>query len=158
MEPATWARCRDGFLPHGGFIDLIVPGTEPDDWDAFWLALRCGPYRVTVSRDADVIPLPESAAWLVAENETARIQVSFRVGPVFASSLFLGGSYLEVYFDPRQVTDASSFDSVLELMRFIARAVGRPVLATMEGRNQEAEAFLRVTPQGAAEVLSRDEH
>src|SRR5262249_33764499 len=54
--------------------------------------------------------------------------------------------------DRREVVGKESFESVLALMRFVAAAVGLPVLAAPEGGTPRY-AFLRVSPDGQAEFL-----
>jgi len=77
--------------------------------------------------------------------------VSVQAGPITANCHFFGGD-LKLDIDPREVTGEAAFASVLELMRLVARAVGRPVFAASEGFGQ-AGAFLSVAPEGEATYL-----
>jgi hypothetical protein len=151
-KAATWANCRADFVfDDGALIDLIAPSTGPAEWEAFWTALRAGPFRLQAFRDGEAIPLPESAGWVFAERQVASVLVSVLAGTVTANCHFLGGD-LELDIDPREVVDEAAFDSVLALMRFVAGAVRLPVLAVAEG-DHPAYAFLRVSPDGHAVFL-----
>lgn len=44
MEAATWDTCWADFAFDGALIDLLAPGTGDAEWEAFWSALRAGPF------------------------------------------------------------------------------------------------------------------
>ena len=81
MDPATWTNCRADFAFDGALVDLLVPGTGPAEWEAFWAALRSGPFELRAFREGEPIPLPETAAWIFAEQEHAPVMVSVRSAP-----------------------------------------------------------------------------
>jgi hypothetical protein len=149
VEPATWDNCRADFVFDGAFIDLIVPGTGFGEWEAFWSALKAGPFELRTFREGASIPLPESAAWIFAEREAAPVFVSVLSGTVIANCHFNGGD-LQLDIDPREVINEQAFESVLKVMRFVARAVELPMLAVIEGGSPEY-AFVWVSPDGQAE-------
>jgi hypothetical protein len=151
VEAATWDTCRADFAFDGALIDLLVPGTGDAEWEAFWAALRAGPFPLRALRDGEPIPLPASAAWVFAEREVASVMVSVLSGTVTANCHFFGGD-LELDIDPREVATEAAFESVLAVMRFVATTVRRPVVAVAEG-GTPAYAFLRVSPDGQAEFL-----
>lgn len=151
MEPATWANCRADFAFDGALVDLLVPGTGPSEWDAFWAALRAGPFALEAFRDGEPMPLPESAAWALAERDVASVMVSVAAGVVAVHCHFFGGD-LELDIDPRQVVTESAFESVLAVMRLVASATRLPAFAVTEG-GRPANAFLRVSPEGRAAYL-----
>lgn len=148
---ATWKNCRKDFAFDGAWVDLIVPGSGLAEWETFWAAVRAGPFELRAFRDGVPIPLPESAAWALAEQEVASVWVSVLAGTLTINCHFFGGD-LKLDIDPREVTGESAFGMVLAVMRFVAAAVGRPVFAVMEG-GREQHAFLRVSPEGEAEFL-----
>ena len=113
--------------------------------------MRAGPFELQAFRDGEAIPLPESAAWALAERDVASVMVSVVAGPINANCHFFGGD-LELDIDPREVVTESAFESVLAIMRFIALAVRLPVSAVAEGSSPKY-AFLRVSPVGRAEYL-----
>jgi hypothetical protein len=151
---ATWANCRDDFSFDGAFVDLIAYATDSAEWDAFWAALRSGPFELRAYRDGEPISLPESVTWILAEREKATVMVSVLAGTVTANCHFFGGD-LQLDIDPREVVSEQAFESVLALMRFVAAAVGLPILAMPEGGGPE-HAFLRVLSNGQAEFLPPD--
>lgn len=151
MELATWENCRADFASDGALIDILVPGTGPSEWGAFWAALRVGPFELQAFRDGEPIPLPESAAWALAERDVATIMVSVVAGPLTANCHFFGGD-LELDIDPREVVSEPAFESVLAIMKFTAIAVGLRVFAVIEGGSPE-NAFLQVSPVGQVEYL-----
>ena len=148
MKAATWANCRRYFAFDGALVDLLAPGTGPAEWEAFWEALRAGPFGLQAFRDGEPIPLPGSAAWVFAEREAASVTVSVRAGTVTANCHFFGGD-LKLDIDPREVVGEPAFESVLAVMRFVAAAVRLPLFAVAEG-GTPAVAFLRVSPDGQA--------
>ena len=77
--------------------------------------------------------------------------VSVIADTVTANCHFFGGD-LELDIDPREVLSESAFESVLDIMRFIAAAVSLPILAVVEGGSPEY-AFVRVSPDCQAEFL-----
>ena len=154
MEAATWETCRADFAfdgAAGALIDLLCPGTGAAEWEAFWAALRAGPFGLRAFRDGEPIPPPESAAWAFAERQLASIMVSVLSDAVAANCHFFGGD-LELDIDPREVVTEVAFASVLAVMRFVAAAVGLPVVAVSENSGP-ASAFLRVSPDGQASFL-----
>jgi hypothetical protein len=151
MQPATWKNCRKDLTFDGALVDLLVPGTGPTEWEAFWTALRSGPFELRAFREGAPIPLPDTAAWFFATTEEAGVMASVRSGTVTANCHFFGGD-LKLDIDPREVTSAAAFESVLALMRFLAAALGREVFATAEGGTPKY-AFVRVSPDGRAEFL-----
>jgi hypothetical protein len=154
VEAATWDNCRVDFAfcaVDGTLVDLLVPGTGPAEWEAFWSALRSGPFELRAFRDHEPMPLPESAAWLMAEQQLASIVVSVLAGGITANCFFYGGD-LKLDLDPREIVGESDFESVLAIMRFVAAAVRLPVFAVGECGKAE-QAFLRVAPDGQAEFL-----
>ncbi len=56
MEAATWNTCRADFAFDGALVDLLAPGTGDAEWEAFWAALRAGPFALRASRDSEPIP------------------------------------------------------------------------------------------------------
>jgi hypothetical protein len=150
VKPATWANCRRDFVFDGALVDLIVPGTAGlAEWEAFWAALRAGPFGLRAYREGEPILPPETVAWIMAEREAAApVYVSVAAGTVTANCHFFGGD-VRLDIDPREVVSEVAFESVLALMRFVAGAVGRPVLAVPEGGRQE-HRFLTVSPTGEA--------
>ena len=151
VETATWANCRADFALDGAFVDLIVRGTEPAEWELFWATLRSGPFGLRTYRDGEPISLPKTAAEIFAEREVASMTVSVLVGAVTANCHFFGGD-LELDIDPREVVSEAAFESVVALMRFISITLGRPVLATPESGGAK-HAFLRVSMDGHAAFL-----
>jgi hypothetical protein len=155
MEPATWKNCRAEFAydrSQGAFIDLVAPGTGPAEWEAFWSALRACPFEVLAYREHEPIPLPESAAWMFAEQEVASVYLCIVADGVTANISHFSHSEIRMHIDPREVLEDSAFESVLSIMRFVAAAVRLPVVVHTEGGSAEY-AFLRVTPDGQAEYL-----
>ncbi len=152
-EEATWANCQPDFAYVNGvrFVDLIVPGTGPAQWEAFWSALRSGPFGLRAYRDDEPIPLPETADWAFAERAVATVLVSVMAGSVTINCHFLGDD-LGLDVDRPEVDCEQAFDSVLAFMRFVAASVGLPMLAVPDGGEAE-EAFLRVSPYGRAVFL-----
>jgi hypothetical protein len=152
VEAATWDTCRADFaFDDGALIDLLAPGTGDAEWEAFWVALKAGPFVLHAFRDGEPIPLPESAAWAIAERQVASVVVSAQSGMVTANCHFFGGD-LELDIDPREVTTEAAFESVLSIMRCVADAIRLPVIAVAEG-GSPAYAFLRVSPEGQADFL-----
>ncbi len=151
MKPATWANCRADLAFDGALVDLLVPGTGPAAWEALWAALRSGPFGLRVLRDGGPVPLPESPAWFLAEQEQAAVTLSVRSGTITANCHLFGGE-LRLDIDPREVTGEEAFGSVLAVMRFVAAALDLPVLAVPEGGPQRY-AFIRVSPDGQAAFL-----
>ena len=154
LEPATWSNCQSEFkYADGALIDLIAPGTGEAEWEAMWAALKSGPFPLRAFRDGEPAALPESAAWVFEERKKATIRVAVQAGSVVANCHFFGGE-LELTIDPREVISEAAFESVLDLMRLVAKAIQRPVLAVPEGSTR-AFAFLRVFADGRAEVVGR---
>jgi hypothetical protein len=151
VKVATWDNCRADFAFDGALVYLLAPGTGPAEWEAFWSALRGGPFGLRAFRDGEPIPVPVSAGWVFAEREVATVMVSVLAGSVTANCHFFGGD-LTLDIDPREVIEGSAFESVLALMRFVAGAVRLSVFAAPEG-GTPAYAFLRVSPDGEAEFL-----
>jgi hypothetical protein len=151
MEPATWDNCRADFAFGGALVDLIAAGTGPGEWEAFWSALLAGPFELRAFRDGEPIQLPESAAWMLNERQVASVMVSVMSGTITANCHFFGGD-LELDVDPREITSAEAFESVLAVMRFVAAAIRLPMFANEEG-GTPTFAFLRVTPDGEALYL-----
>lgn len=151
MQPATWKNCRRDLAFDGALVDLLVPGTGPAEWEAFWKALRSGPFERRAFRDGAPIPLSETAAWFFAACEDGTAWVSVLSGTITANCQFFGGD-LKLDVDPREVTGEAAFESVLVVMRFLAAALGLPVFATSEGGTAR-HAFIRVSPDGRAEFL-----
>ncbi len=71
-------------------------------------------------------------AWVFSEQKVASVGVAALAGSVTANCYFHGGD-LALDVDPREVTGKAAFESVLNIMRFIANALGLPVFAVAEG-------------------------
>jgi hypothetical protein len=151
MVEATWANCHFDFAFDGALVDLLVPGTNSDEWEAFWSALQAGPFPLQAFRDGEPIPIPDTAAWALAEREVASVMMSIIIGGLAVHCHFFGGD-LELDIDPREVVTESAFESVLAIMRLIAGATRLTVLALSEGGSPPF-AFLQVLPTGLAEYL-----
>ena len=63
LKPATWVNCSTDFAFDGGLVDLIASGTGVGEWEAFWAALKSGPFELQAYRDNVSISLPDTAAW-----------------------------------------------------------------------------------------------
>jgi hypothetical protein len=148
MTTATWSKCSADFVFDGAWVDLIAVGTDLREWELFIAALRSGPFSLQCYRDGETIPVPTSASWALAETSVATVCLSVQAGEVVARCHFFEGD-LELDIDPREVVNEAAFESLLDLMRFVANAVGRPVIAAPEGGGLE-EAFLCVDPNGEA--------
>ncbi|MCE9532458.1 MAG: hypothetical protein K8T89_15260 [Planctomycetes bacterium] len=116
------------------------------------MALRDGPFTLRAFRDGEPITLPESVAWVFAEQNVASVWVSVVSGTVTAICHFYGGDAELLDIDPREVVNEAEFESVLAIMRYVVAAVGLPVVAVGEGVSP-ANAFLRVSPDGQAAYL-----
>lgn len=151
VNEANWDICQSDFNFDGALIDLLVPDTDGAEWEIFWEALKSGPFELLAFQEGTPIPLPGSAAKMLEQRKKASVMVSIILGTVTANCHFFGGN-LEMDIDPRQVTGEAGFQSVLEIMRFIATAADRPVYAVPEGSTL-SNAFLRVLPDGQAVSL-----
>jgi hypothetical protein len=154
VEAATRDNCRADFAfaqADGSFVDLLAAGTGPAEWEAFWAALRTGPFGVEACRDGESIPLPESARRVFAERDEASYKLFLSADNVTAGCTFHEDD-LRLHINPREVVGESEFRSVLALMRFAAAGVRFPVFAVPEAF-PPAHAFLRVSPDGRAEFL-----
>lgn len=69
MKAATWAD----FAFDGALVDLVVPGTGPAEWEAFWTGLRAGPFPLRAFRDGQPVPPFETAAAAFVEQATASV-------------------------------------------------------------------------------------
>jgi hypothetical protein len=151
VEAATWDICRADFAFDGALIDLVVPGAVDTDWETFWAALQSGPFELRAFRDGEPYPLPGSAARVLADRKEASVVVSVLSGTVTANCHFFGGD-LELDIDPCEIVSEAAFESLLAVMRFVAAAVGQPMLAVAEG-GTPTYAFLQVSPDGQAAFL-----
>jgi hypothetical protein len=50
MAAASWENCRADFVFDGALVDLVAPGMGPAEWEAFWSAMRAGPFGVSRRR------------------------------------------------------------------------------------------------------------
>jgi hypothetical protein len=135
----------------GTLVDLLVPGTGRAGWEAFWSALRSGPFELRAFRDGEPITPPESVAWILAEQKDASVYAWILAGNVCANFLFYDDD-VKLHLAPREIVGESDFESVLAIMRFVAAAVRLPVFVVGECGTAE-QAFLRVAPDGQAEFL-----
>ena len=151
MATATWANCQADFIFDGALIDLIVPGTNREDWETFWAALRTGPFSLHAYRDDKPISLPESVAWIMSERKLASIMVAIQVGSISVHCHFFGGD-LELDIDPREIKDQVGFEFLLTIMRFVADILKKQVFAVPEGGDPE-HSFLEVSPDGDCQFI-----
>jgi hypothetical protein len=156
MEPATWENCRAEF--DRSYVALLVPGTGPAAWQAFWSALRSGPFEVLVLEEFDSIPPPKSVAWIFSRQEVVgRIILAYVTSGAVTPFCYFNfegsdGDRTRLHIDCLEMVGAEAFKSVLVVMRFLAGALGLPVLA-VEERGGLQDAFLRVSPDGQAVFL-----
>lgn len=156
MEPATWENCRADFEKE--FIDLLVPGKGLAVWEAFWAALRSGPFPVRLERKFKYLPLPRTVAWIfdLQQVEDRMITAEVPSGPVTARCFFdyagEGEDYPRLSINCEEMVSAEAFDAVLAILRYLSRALAMPVFAVPEVRDPP-DAFLRVSPDGQAVFL-----
>ena len=147
VEAATWESCRADFAFDGAMIELLVTGTGDEEWEAFWMAIRAGPFGLRAFRGRRADPAARvCGVGVFAERQVASVMVSVQSSTVTANCHFFGGD-LELDIDSREIVNEAAFESVLAIMRFIATAVRLPVLAIVEG-GAPAYAIMRVSPDG----------
>lgn len=156
MALATWENCRADF--NRAYVDLLVPDAGPAAWQAFWTALRSGPFAVRLSQKFKSLPLPRTVEWIFDLQEVHDDMVTADVpsGPVTALCCFNYASNRDnaprLSIDCEQVVGPEAFEAVLVLARYLAGAIGKPVLAVAEILGPD-DAFIRVSPDGQAEFV-----
>lgn len=151
MAEATWTLWQSEDFA-GAFVDLVVPEAGPTEWEMFWQALRIGPFRLQTFRDGEPVALPESTSWFISEQEIASVHVSVVADNVMMNCFFRDVEW-DLDFDPREIVNETSFETMLKMMRFVAAAVSVPVFAVYEGTTDTQFAFIRISPEGEVVFL-----
>lgn len=119
----------------GGLIEIYAAGTDRDGWLRAFRALREAGYPVVVTDN-------ESGAVAVGsqmfEEFNGRYSVAVSVGRQIWTATMHAPDVIDLQGDPRDVTSSGDLDDVLQLMRRLHEALGRPVILVPETLNYES--------------------
>lgn len=134
MAVPDWKTLRGLWdLDPGALRDIYVPAVTADDWQAVLEAVTS---RWPSSYLVDGVPgqLPDARTFFAdgREREAAHL-LRVSVSPLInLNAHFFCEDEIEFDFDPRELLSDEDLTAVLDFMRVIGRAVGKPVLVSVE--------------------------
>lgn len=144
MDTLPWDTVRGEFVFDGSWRDIVVFGTDLNDWQRMLDAIRSGGYEVAYYRADKPSDLPAKAsdAFPLPGESDRRLSVWF--AEVLANCHFFQDNEIEFDVDPREVKGQRELDALFEFMRCLAQAVNKSVLLTAE--NMPEIVVFRVRP------------
>ncbi len=140
-----WNVAKVAFEWDGSWRDIYLLATDEKDWQRLLAWLARSAYRLEFTTNGQPRPLPQDTAEIfVARSETMLL---LRVDPehLGLNCHFFGVEQIEFDLDPRDITDADRFGSLLEFMRGLSEVLGKEIRLTPE--NMENLPYFRFTPQ-----------
>jgi len=137
-----FADLAEEFEMDGALRDIYVVGATVEDWQKVLDELRdCTPTVLVNDVPADVPLLAEVIARRAGPQ---RIAVQYYCEPLDLMLHFWGDDAAEFSFWPDAIGDEAGLAALLDFMRRLGRAVGKPVLVTPE--NSEEVPILEYDP------------
>lgn len=128
---------REHFVVDGALRDLWIADTDVDDWQRVVSSLSTTGWSVDIALSApegerNVLgSIPELFDRLAVDGEMS-VRLSVRVDDLWLTCYFFDDEEIEFTFDPRDVTDETSFASLERFMVWLGDTSGRRVVMTME--------------------------
>jgi hypothetical protein len=129
----SWTDVAPDFVRDGSLRDLYVFETELRDWDVV-LALIGARYQpLAFSVDGRAARLPAAAAEAFALRSEATPLLMFQIGGLNVACHFFTPDQIELNLLPEEVNGPERLESVVELLRGLARATRKVAVLTEEG-------------------------
>lgn len=148
-ETVDWEQARVDFEFDGSWRDIYLFNTSTADWQKMLTALRTSPYLATFPECSPQAGLPDSfldAEQIFSQENGKRPLLQVEAGSFQANCHFFSSTDIEFDIDPRQITGQRDLDDLIRFMKWLAQAVGREVLLTLE--NCPDAVILKVFPSG----------
>jgi hypothetical protein len=139
-----WETVRHEFEPDGSLRDLYVVDTSAREWDRFLADLPSWGYPARFSLDGVPAPLPSRFEDVRTAQARRSALLQIDVGGLGIACHFFTLEEIELDLDAGEMTDPTRLDPLVEFMRRLGAATGRPVLLTPE--NARASPILRYSP------------
>lgn len=128
----SWEECRIEFVRDGGLRDIVISNTTLDDWEAAYKFVLCKT-GVSYHYDNEVRPAPDSVRQVFASGEGHRSMLSLSLSGVLIHIYFFVRDEIEAVFNPGDVNSQATLDVLLDFVRGLGDAVGRPASVSPSG-------------------------
>lgn len=142
----------DDFMVDGALRDLCIFDTDLRDWERMVTSLSSSSWDVRFrlhlpDREVEVLESVRELFDRLAVDGEISAAMSVRVGDLWFACYFFDPDEIEFTFDPRDVTDETSFASLEQFMTWLAETIGKRVVMTMETIDHRLmPALLEVRP------------
>jgi hypothetical protein len=138
----SWERCKEDFEWDGSWRDIYITPASLNDWSVIFPFLRIQPeFEFFTESGERIIPENIEASFFTESRPTLR----FRVGGILVVFHFFTPDEIECDIDPREVTDQTSFDALLEFIRQLGNLTRKRAVLTPE--NLPDEPIISYTPE-----------
>ncbi|GGT46038.1 hypothetical protein ACFFV7_38830 [Nonomuraea spiralis] len=121
-----------------GLPDLFVPGATVEDWQSVLDLVRARGWQWRYSEGDTVLPMPTAAEVLARPPEAETVLLRVWPAPgVLAIFRLMSETEIDFDVDLHELQGQEGVDVLCDFLRAIGGELGKPVLMTPEGGNQE---------------------
>jgi hypothetical protein len=143
-EGVEWSGVAAAFEPDGALRDVYVHGATLADWQAVLDHVRTHYPPLDFSVGGDPAALPAAVAEIFPLWERAAPLLYFHVGGIGVACHFFTPDEVEFDLRPEEVTEQARLDALVDFVRGVGDATGKPVAVTIE--NWPEALILRYDP------------
>ena len=135
----TWDDYKKAFEFNGTWRDIYITETELKDWKTLLEFLAEGSYPVKFLVNGAEQPL-HTNVWQIFQDQKKDLMplLSIDISGVAITSHFFDQNEIEFDLDPREVTDSSKAEAILDFMKQIGDELDKPVHLTEEDAAEDA--------------------
>ncbi|MFE0462254.1 hypothetical protein ACFW1A_23680 [Kitasatospora sp. NPDC058965] len=138
---------KEHFVVDGALRDLCVLDARGEDWHRMISALSSSGWEVSFTTTLSDGPAsaPGDAEELFRQlllDAEASATLAILVDGIWFACYFFDKEEIEFTFDPEDVPDETSFESVEKFMKWLGDSCGQPVVMTMEGTDHRSMPVL----------------
>lgn len=131
-----WNQVKQSFIADGSLRDLYFFASNIENWKLFLEAVPESAFRYSLYKNGEPCEILMNIESVFAEKENSSLMLAIEKEGVSFNCHFFVEEEIELDISPKEVTDQSSLNIVLEFMAYFSQAIGLPCVLTYENMPQ----------------------
>jgi hypothetical protein len=137
-----WNEIKSQFECDGSLRDIYILDTDVSTWNQFLSEVRLSDYPIEFTHGGNLIDLPSNIGSIKKLQESDPTTLSIFVNEIRVNCHFFITSEVEMDINPTEINSDSSFNSLIEFLKFLSNIANSNVVLTHE--NSQGNVILTV--------------